>query len=266
LRRAPRGTCADRLDRREPEPLLFEYPHRAVSRLADAKGAVTEQEIVDLVEVAARGAARVRHRSPMEIRAGRELDGSVRVMVASYSDLWLPWCSAREEPGADIEDFADNTELARRHTPRLNELLARLADAAAELGGSWQLAAGPGHHRPGPADPAGRPGRAVGRPATNDPLVRPGRGRVGGVRGTRRAAHRGVLAARRPADPPYRAVLRTSITAPRHPLHTADRSQPRRALRDDRNALTVAELAEVAEVEVDNRLDRHRFTVPDLAD
>ena len=69
-----------------------------------------------------------------------------------------------------------------------------------------------------------------------------------------------------PPDPPYRAVLRTSITAPRHPLHTADRSQPRRALRDDRNALTVAELAEVAEVEVDNRLDRHRFTVPDLAD
>jgi hypothetical protein len=139
LRRAPRGTCADWLDRREPEPLLFEYPHRAVSRLAAAKGAVTEQEIVDLAEVAARGAARVRHRPPMEIRAGRELDGSVRVMVASYSDRWLPWCSAREEPGADIEDFADNTELARRHTPRLNELLARLADAAAELGGSWQL-------------------------------------------------------------------------------------------------------------------------------
>jgi hypothetical protein len=264
LRRAPRGTCADRLDRREPEPLLFEYPHRAVSRLADAKGAVTEQEIVDLVEVAARGAARVRHRPPMEIRAGRELDGSVRVMVASYSDRWLPWCSAREEPGADIEDFADNTELARRHTPRLNELLARLADAAAELGGSWQL----------DRDITDRDlltqldDRGVRLDAPR-PMIRSFEQAAAGL------AVSGVLDALRiaaswlrddPPDPPYRAVLRTSITAPRHPLHTADRSQPRRALRDDRNALTVAELAEVAEVEVDNRLDRHRFTVPDLAD
>jgi hypothetical protein len=249
--------------------LLFAHPQSSTSTLAvaTAAGTVAEQDVADLGTVleAAPFAAPVRHRRPLELRSSHDGPDAIRASVSTCSDIWLPWSSARYEPDAESEDFADNTALARRHTPRLNEWLDRLGEGALGLGGTWALDRDTTDRDllfqlddHGVLLDAGQPFvRAFEEPVA-------GLGRDGVL-----AALRAALAWMRsdPPQPPYGAVLRATVTAPGHELYTAGRDRMRHALRepvDPRARLTRDELREVARIEVDNRTDRHTFSVDEL--
>lgn len=248
--------------------LLFDRTHRATSLLAvaDAAGEIIEREVADLGEVlaAAPHEAAVRRRPPLLISAALERSDMVGVTISTYSDVWLPWVSARFEGSADIEDFADNTALAARHTPRLNTLLARLRAATVDAGGVWALDRTDSDRDllfevddGGVLLAAGQPFlRAYAAPAQ-------GLDRDGVLAALRRAAR----FAAGPPPPPFRPVLRATVTDRRHELYTADRAQLLAALRrpiDPDVVLRRGELPADARIDVDNRTDRHTFDLPEL--
>lgn len=124
-------------------------PLRAVRRVSsriaytDPGGVVVEDDITDLGAVLAAGphAGPAEHHEPLSVLPTRSPGGGgqAAVLVTSHSDIWLPWCSARYEEGAHLDDLADNRELASRHTPRLNEFLARVGELTEQAGGSLRI-------------------------------------------------------------------------------------------------------------------------------
>jgi len=272
--RAAHGPLDDFLDAHpdlDAGTLLLKRQHTATARLAfvNAAGSVVEEDVTDLgaVLAAAPFEAPVRHRPPLRVRAllGAADATRVPVSISTCSDIWLPWSSARYEEGAESEDFADNTALAHRHTPRLNTFLTRLRGLTLQLGGTWEL----------DRDVTNRDlffevdDHGVLLDAEN-PLARISDERVWGLRrddvlGALRSAL--CVLSLDPQPPPYHAVIRATVNRPDHELYAADRARVLDALRrptDPSTRLARDELHEVAKVEVDNAICRHTFDVNEI--
>lgn len=65
--------------------------------------------------------------------------GPVTFSVTLHSDIWFPYVIGASHPARDLERFFDNSELAKRHTPRLNAFLSKVARLVADAGGRWAL-------------------------------------------------------------------------------------------------------------------------------
>jgi hypothetical protein len=228
---------------------------------ADPDGAVVEDDVSDLGAVLAAGphAGPAEHREPLWVFSTPvPRDDLISVLVSSGSDIWLPWCSARYEEGAHVDDLADNRELARRHTPRLNEFLERAAELAERAGGT--LAAFPDYTSPDLAFQLHDTGVLLD--AAN-PLERSVWERFGRGSGDQepvqvlRAAAAQVR--REPPPPPYRAAIGAWTDDPDHALYGAGRAETLHALRAASRPLESAELAGVARVKVQTGRQRHVF-------
>jgi hypothetical protein len=104
----------------------FEDGPEPVEGVVDDLGALLERLRPEDVEAAAGGF--MIHTPPLTV-----FEGGGRLHLQVHSDIWLPWV-----PGFLSEDFTtgswfDNRPLARRHTPDLNALLARLAEGGATV-------------------------------------------------------------------------------------------------------------------------------------
>jgi hypothetical protein len=151
----------------------------------------------------------------------------VILRISSYSDIWLPWCPAYLEEDAERTDVVDNRELARRHTPRLNTFLARVAELADRSGG-W-LKAEPDDTSPRLAFQLDDHGVRLDAP---DPLERTVWRPFGRGIDLARALLDAALAAERDPPPaPYRAAIGVWSVDSNDELCAADRDAVREALR-----------------------------------
>jgi hypothetical protein len=238
----------------------------ATSRLAfaDPAGAILEDDVVDLAAVltAAPHAAPAVNREPLRLSAFPSDDGGdsgVALLVSSYSDIWLPWCSARFEEGAHIGDLADNRELARRHAPRLNEFLATLGDLAQRTGGT--LAVWEDNTSPNLAFQVGDRGVLLD---VSNPQERVVWERFGGqgsgdlLEALRRAAER---AAHEPPPAPFRAAIGAWTDDSTHVLYDADRGAVLDFLRASGRASAALDGAKLASIKVQMGSRRHAFDV-----
>lgn len=106
--------------------------------VADRDEEIVERHVYDLGEVLAAAPYHVnylellRHGPPLEVNPL-----GTTLAISSYSDIWLPWTVGWWEPDHEHGYRADNRPLANRHTPRLNEFLARVRAATLALGGRW---------------------------------------------------------------------------------------------------------------------------------
>ncbi|MGI5212352.1 hypothetical protein [Plantactinospora sp. CA-290183] len=272
--RAVHGSFVDFLDSgmsgREPLD-LFRASHTVTSRVTfgDPTGTVVEDDISNLggVLAAAPHAGPDTPRVALRLSAFRSPDGDeeIDLLVSSYSDIWLPWCSARYEAGAHLDDLADNRELARRHTPRLNEFLAGVGELAERTGGTLQIF-------PDNTDPAfGFQLLDHGiRLDVDNPLERSVWERFGGrddpdlLGALRCAAER---ARREPPPAPYRAAIGAWTDRVEHPLYDAERGAVLDALRESGTGsarLARDELAGITGVVVHFGRQRHVFEVDEL--
>jgi len=249
----------------------FRAVRRVSSRVAfvDPSGAVIEDDVTDLAAVVAgaRHAGVRKNREPLNLSAGRSLDGDggIDLLVSSYSDIWLPWCSARFEEGAHLDDLADNRELARRHTPRLNEFLARVGELAERAGG--ELGINLDDTSPNLAFQLHDHGVLLD---ADDPRERSVWERFGG-RGDRdllgALRHAAERVAREPPPAPYRAVIGAWTKSVEHVLYEAERSAVLDALRAPGGTsvgLDPDELAGIESVKVQTGRLRHVFDVAEL--
>jgi hypothetical protein len=55
--------------------------------------------------------------------------------ICLQTNIWFPW--VRGFPG-ETKRWNDNTDLALRHTPRLNRFLARVKELTLQFGGKWE--------------------------------------------------------------------------------------------------------------------------------
>jgi len=272
--REARGAVGDVFDPDAPgsEPLAqFRAVRRVSSRVAfvDPSGAVVEDDVTDLGDVlaATRPAGPAEHRRPLRLFTVRSLDGdgAIDLLVSSYSDIWLPWCSARFEEGAHLDDLADNRELARRHTPRLNEFLARVGELAERAGGALRIY--PDNTSPDLAFQLHDHGVLLD---ADDPKERSVWERFGG-RGDRdllgALRHAAERVAREPPPPPYRAVIGAWTDDVEHVLYEAERSAVLGALRAPGRTsagLSRDELAGIGSVKIQVGWLRHIFDVAEL--
>ncbi|MGI5212353.1 hypothetical protein [Plantactinospora sp. CA-290183] len=252
---------------------LFDASHRVTSRVAfvDPAGRVVEDDVSNLGHVlaAAPNAGPHTGRVALDLAAFRSLDSApeIDLAVSSYSDVWLPWCSARYEEGAHLDDLADNRELARRHTPRLNEFLAGVGAIAERTGGALRV---------NPDDTAPRLEFQLHdhgvRLDVDDPLERSVWERFGGrddpdlFGALRRAAER---ARREPPPAPYRAVICAWTDRVGYPLSGAERGVLLDALRPPDTAsapLSRDELAGIARIWIQIGMRRrHIFEIDELS-
>jgi hypothetical protein len=93
---------------------------------------------------------------------GRPPTREFPIYLALYTDIWFPRVTGLDvgdhvgrdpkarHPARGRDGLMDNSELAARHTPRLNRFIATLRDAILELGGTWKLdrSGAPHHHLP----------------------------------------------------------------------------------------------------------------------
>jgi len=80
---------------------------------------------------------------------GATLQGAVH--GTKHENLWFPRVTGLDvgddggrdpkvrHPARGRDGLMDNSELAARHTPRLNRFIATLRDAILDLGGTWKL-------------------------------------------------------------------------------------------------------------------------------
>lgn len=71
-----------------------------------------------------------------------ERDYGSYLYINLYTDIWFPKVGGfLEDQPVLYEDrvFYDNSELALRHTPRLNRFLASVRDLTLEIGGTWHV-------------------------------------------------------------------------------------------------------------------------------
>jgi hypothetical protein len=65
---------------------------------------------------------------------------TVRVGFSIHSTIWLPWFSSRFQDDMEYADlYFDNSELATRHTPRLNQFLLAVREKTQAIGAEWSL-------------------------------------------------------------------------------------------------------------------------------
>jgi hypothetical protein len=72
------------------------------------------------------------------IKGGWYKDGrpyETYVGICLQTDIWFPWIYGF--PG-EAKRWHDNTDLALRHTPRLNRFLARVKELTLQFGGKWE--------------------------------------------------------------------------------------------------------------------------------
>ena len=271
--RRAHGPLQDWLDANpdlDPGIGVFGLEHEVSSRLTviDADGAVTEQEVADLAAILARSpsGSPLSHHPPLTVFSSpSDRIGPALVSISSWSDVWLPWCSARYGPMGHPEDIADNTALAYRHTPRLNTWLDHLRTDCLRRGGQWSLDRGDtARDRLFELDDRGVRLEAGPRHVRSyeEPATGPG---AAGLLDALRAAAR--MLAVDPAPPGHDVVLRASVYDPDSGLYRAGRATVLEALRRPGHGATslgIDDLRGVAEIEVDNLLDRHGFSVAEL--
>jgi hypothetical protein len=71
-----------------------------------------------------------------------EIDYGSYLFINLFTDIWFPKVGGfLEDQPVLYEDrvFYDNSELALRHTPRLNRFLANVRDITLEMGGTWHV-------------------------------------------------------------------------------------------------------------------------------
>ncbi|MDW5329637.1 hypothetical protein [Plantactinospora sp. KLBMP9567] len=272
--RAAHGSFANVFDAGVPgrEPLdLFQATCRVTSRVAyaDPGGRLVEDDVTNIGAVLAAAPHAGPHtgRNPLDLSAFPALDSAqeIDLMIESYSDVWLPWCSAQYEQGAHLDDLADNRELARRHTPRLNEFLAGVAESAERTGGALEIS--PDNTSPEFGFQLHDHGVRLD---VDNPLERSVYQRFGGrddpdlLGALRRAAEK---VRRTPPPAPYRAAVCAWTDHVGRQLYEADRVAVLAALRRPDTAsapLSRDELAGISTVWVQIYRRRHRFAVDEL--
>lgn len=65
--------------------------------------------------------------------------GPIELEITLHSDIWFPWINGMGHPLADHRRKFDNRVLAERHTPRLNQFLAEVDQAALKIGARLRL-------------------------------------------------------------------------------------------------------------------------------
>ncbi|MEM8533979.1 MAG: hypothetical protein AAGF95_24250 [Chloroflexota bacterium] len=79
-------------------------------------------------------------RDPAEMtRIKQGVHPDAGVVLALYSDIWLPWIDGLVDETHEVGKVYDNRALARQHTPRLNRFLAAVHAATQALGCAWSL-------------------------------------------------------------------------------------------------------------------------------
>jgi hypothetical protein len=142
--------------RDEPATPGTAWRFRVTGRMAyyDGGGTLIEKDEEDLGRLL--GALRpdkreessiyMKPRAPLEI-TGSHMDlaspaearrASLPVRFEIHSDIWFPWLQGSLD-GSDMTFPHDNRELANRHSPRLNQLLAAAREATLQAGGTWGL-------------------------------------------------------------------------------------------------------------------------------
>ena len=117
--------------------------HTTLLAYYDAAGQVVEAEVSDVCELLAAdpetAQALPRHptyEGPIYVTPWYVEGGIAELTIELWCDIWLPWVWANH---LETPTFADNRELANRHTPRFNTFLARIRDHVTPHGGSVEL-------------------------------------------------------------------------------------------------------------------------------
>ncbi|MEZ4401309.1 MAG: hypothetical protein R3B06_14885 [Kofleriaceae bacterium] len=72
----------------------------------------------------------------------KDVSSCVSFGFTTCSDIWFPFVLGIAHPSCDGKRYFDNRELAARHTPRLNQFLAQVAELTAAAGATWSVTDG----------------------------------------------------------------------------------------------------------------------------